>query len=121
MASRFAQALVAALMLLFSTASFAADSRDFTVINGTGYDVKGLYINPPGDEAWTDNELSGTLGNGNKYDVKFSGADRGCTWNMKVIWTDNSWQIFRGLDLCKISNVTLKYDKATDVASFTWD
>ena len=81
----------------------------------------GYYINPPGDNVFNDNELSGTLGEGNKFDVKFSGADKGCTWNMKVTWTDNSSSIFRGLDLCKISNVTLKYNKATDVASYTWD
>ena len=81
----------------------------------------GRLLNPPGDNAFNENELSGTLGEGNKFDVKFTGADKGCTWNMKVTWTDNSSSIFRGLDLCKISNVTLKYNKATDVASYTWD
>lgn len=120
MASRFAAALVAALVL-FSASVFAADDRDFTVINSTGYDIKGLFINPPGDENYNENELKGVLGDGNKFDVKFTGADKGCTWNMKVTWTDNSWSIFRGLDLCKISNVTLKYNKATDVTSYTWD
>jgi len=39
----------------------------------------------------------------------------------KVTWTDDSSSIFRGLDLCKISTVTLKYNKATDTASYTWD
>jgi len=120
MASRFAAALVAALVL-FSASVFAADDRDFTVINATGYDIKGLFINPPGDNVFNENELKGVLGDGNKFDVKFTGADKGCTWNMKVTWTDDSSSIFRGLDLCKISNVTLKYNKATDTASYTWD
>ena len=105
MASRFAAALVAALVL-FSTAVFA-DDRDFTVVNGTGYDIKGLFIKPPGDNVFNENELKGILGDGNKFDVKFTGADKGCTWNMKVTWTDDSSSIFRGLDLCKISTVTL--------------
>lgn len=120
MVSRIA-AVLAVVVALLAFPATAADDRDFTVINGTGYDIKGLYINPPGDEAWTENELKGTLGDGNKFDVKFTQADKGCTWNMKVTWTDNSWSIFRGLDLCKISNVTLKYNKATDTASYTWD
>ena len=119
MASRFAAALVAALVLF--SASVFADDRDFTVVNGTGYDIKGLFINPPGDNVFNENELKGVLGDGNKFDVKFTGADKGCTWNMKVTWTDDSSSIFRGLDLCKISTVTLKYNKATDTASYTWD
>ncbi len=119
MVSRLVIGLAAAIAL-FSSIAFA-DDRNFTVINSTGYDIKGLYINPPGDNVFNDNELSGVLGEGNKFDVKFSGADKGCTWNMKVTWTDNSSSIFRGLDLCKISNVTLKYNKSTDVASYTWD
>lgn len=86
--SRIALAAVAATVLF--SASAGADDRNFTVVNGTGYDIKGLFINPPGDNDFNDNELSGTLGDGNKFDVKFSGADKGCTWNMKVTWTDNS-------------------------------
>jgi hypothetical protein len=120
MASRLATAL-AVVVALFAFAATAADERDFTLINGTGYDIKGVYINPPGDEAWTENEIKDTLLDGNKFNVKFSQADKGCVWNMKITWTDNSWSIFRGLDLCKISNVTLKYNKATDTASYTWD
>jgi len=50
--------------------------------------------------------------------VKFTGADKGCTWNIKVTWTDNSWSLFRGLNLCEINVVTLKYDKASDTASY---
>jgi hypothetical protein len=119
MASRFAVVL-AAVLALFASASFA-DDRNFTVINGTGYDIKGIFVNPPGDNVFSENELSGVLGDGNKFDVKFTNADKGCTWNMKVTWTDDSSSIFRGLDFCKISNVTLKYNKATDVASYVWD
>ena len=107
--------------VLFAYPAAAADDRDFTVVNATGYDIKGLFINPPGDNVFNENELSGTLGNGNKFDVKFTAADKGCTWNMKVTWTDNSSSIFRGLDLCKINTVTLKYNKATDEASYVWD
>lgn len=121
MASRFAAAIVAALVLVFASFSAHADDRNFTLINGTGYDIKGVFINPPGDNVFNENELKGVLGDGNKFDVKFTGADKGCTWNMKITWTDDSSSIFRGLDLCKISNVTLKYNKATDTASYVWD
>ena len=100
----------------------AADQRDFGVINATGYPIKFLGVNPPNDNVWNENELSSTLANGAKFNVKFSGADKGCTWNIKVTWADdNTSSIFKGLDLCKINNVTLKYNKQTDEASYTVD
>lgn len=113
--------MIAAVVMLFSSATFA-DNRDFGVINATGYPIKFLGVNPPGDENWNENELSGTLADGAQTMVKFSGADKGCTWNIKVTWADdNSSSIFRGLDLCTINNVTLKYNRASDTASYTTD
>jgi hypothetical protein len=100
--------------------AIAADDRDFTIVNSTGYPIKFLGVNPPNDNVFNENELSSVLGNGNQFKVKFSGADKGCTWNIKVTWADdNTSSIFRGLDLCKINTVTLKYNKATDEASYT--
>jgi hypothetical protein len=99
-----------------------ADDRDFTIVNSTGYPIKFLGVNPPGDNVWNENELSGILGNGNQFKVKFSQADKGCTWNIKVTWADdNTSSIFRGLNLCTINTVTLKYNKSTDEASYTTD
>ena len=99
-----------------------ADDRDFTIVNATGYPIKFLGVNPPNDNVFNENELSSVLGNGNQFKVKFSGADKGCTWNIKVTWADdNSSSIFRGLDLCTINNVTLKYNRASDTASYTTD
>ncbi len=112
--------IAAALMMLFSVSAFA-DDRDFVLINGTGYDIKFLGVNAPGDENWNDNELSGVLNDGAQFKVKFSGADKGCSWNIKVTWTDNSWSLFRGLDLCTINTVTLKYNRNTDTASYVTD
>ncbi|MBV8167835.1 MAG: hypothetical protein JO021_13655 [Alphaproteobacteria bacterium] len=99
-----------------------ADDRDFTIVNGTGYPIKFLGVNAPNDNVWNENELSSTLGNGASFKVKFSGADKGCTWNIKVTWADdNTSSIFRGLNLCTINTVTLKYNKSTDEASYTTD
>ena len=52
--------------------------------------------------------------------MKFSQADKGCRWNVKVTWADdNTSSIFRNIDLCKTEVMTLKYDKAADKASYT--
>jgi hypothetical protein len=116
--TRFAVALATLVFLAWGGTAYA-DDRNFTVVNNTGYPIKGLFVNPPGDNVFNDNELSAVLAEGASFPVKFSGADKGCTWNIKVTWTDNSSSIFRNLDLCSINNVFLKYDKASDTASYT--
>jgi hypothetical protein len=108
--------------VMFGSAVDAADQRDFTIVNATGYPIKFLGVNEPSDPVYNENELSGILGNGASFKVKFSNADKGCSWNIKVTWADdNTSSIFKGLDLCKINTVTLKYNKQTDVASYTTD
>jgi len=113
--------LIAAVMLMFSTASPSfADDRDFTIVNATGYPIKFIGVNPPGDNVWNENELDGILPDGGKKRVKFSNADKGCMWHIKVTWADdNTSSIFRGLNLCKIETVTLKYNRKTDEATYT--
>jgi len=119
--SAFTKLAVALATLVFLTwgGNASADDRNFTVVNNTGYPIKGLFVNPPGDNVFNENELSSVLAEGGSFAVKFSGADKGCTWNIKVTWTDNSSSIFRNLDLCTINNVFLKYDKASDTSSYT--
>ena len=117
--NKVALGLLVVVVLLFSSVSFA-DDRDFTIINATGYPIKFIGVNPPGDEVWNENELGKVLTDGDSIAVKFSGADKGCTWNIKVIWADdNTSSIFRSLNLCEINSVTLKYNRATDTASYT--
>ncbi len=118
---KLACAFLTVVALVFATASFA-DDRDFTIVNGTGYPIKFVGVNAPGDEVWNENELSGVLTDTASKKVKFTGADKGCTWNIKVTWADdNTSSYFRGLNLCTINSVTLKYNKASDTASYTTD
>ncbi len=109
---------VAALALM-GQAAFAADMRNVTVVNGTGYGIKFLGFNNPGDNDWSDNELGGTMAAGASVYVKFNTADKGCKWNFKIEWADAGWPgvLWDGIDLCSIDEITLKYDKATDTTT----
>lgn len=78
----------------------------------------------PTDNVYNENELDAPLANGAKFLVKFTRADggRACIWNIKVDWADGSnASFFRGLNLCEINNVYMKYNKDTDVTSYTTD
>jgi len=110
---------VAALALIGQTALAAADLRNVTVVNGTGYGIKFLGFNNPGDNDWSDNELGGNLADGANVYVKFNTADKGCKWNFKIEWADAGWPgvLWEGIDLCSIDEITLKYDRATDTTT----
>jgi hypothetical protein len=101
--------------------AMAADMRDVKVVNGTGYGVKFLGFNNPGDDDWSDNELGDVLANGASVLVKFNTADEGCVWNFKIDWADPGYPgvLWKDVDLCRISVLTLRYDRKTDTTSYT--
>jgi len=112
-------ALVVAVATLSGSSAFAADQRNVTVVNGTGYDIKFLGFNNPGDDDWSDNELSSPLADGASVYVKFDTSDKGCKWNFKIDWADPGYPgvLWRNIDLCSIETITLRYDRATDKTS----
>jgi hypothetical protein len=92
--------------------------RNVTVVNGTGYGIKFLGFNNPGDNDWSDNELppSSVLPDGNSVYVKFNTDDKGCKWNFKIDWADPGYPgvVWQDIDLCSVTTVTLKYDRSSD-------
>jgi hypothetical protein len=109
-----------AIAALGATSTFAADERNVTVVNGTGYGIKFLGFNNPGDNDWSDNELGGVLADGGDVYVKFNTADKGCKWNIRIDWADAGYPgvLWKDVDLCSIETLTLKYDRASDTTSF---
>lgn len=109
-----------AVAALSATSTFAADERNVTVENGTGYGIKFLGFNNPGDNDWSDNELGGVLADGGDVYVKFNTADKGCKWNIRIDWADAGYPgvLWKDVDLCSIETLTLKYDRASDTTSF---
>src|SRR5579872_5879018 len=106
---------------LIGSPSFAEDQRNVTVVNGTGYGIKFLGFNNPGDNEWSENELppNSVLPDGNSVYVKFNTADSGCKWNFKIEWSDPGYPgvVWHDVDLCHIDTVTLRYDRASDTTS----
>ena len=113
----------AAVAMLSASATFAADERNVTVVNGTGYGIKFLGFNNPGDNDWSDNELGSVLANGSSIYVKFNNADKGCKWNFRISWAQAGYPdvLWRNVDLCSIDTITLKYDRGSDTTSFSAD
>ena len=113
-------ALIILGLSLGAFAARAADSRNVTVINETGYAIKFLGFNGPDDglEEW-DNELDKTLKNQESAYVEFDEDDEGCVWNVKVIWANyDEAVLWKNVNLCKFTALRLRYDSNTKTTSF---
>ncbi|WP_246801072.1 hypothetical protein [Bradyrhizobium genosp. L] len=81
-------ALLVMGIALATAPSRAADNRNVSVVNETGYAIKFLGFNGPDDglDEW-ENELEETLKNQDTAYVEFGADDEGCVWNIKVDFT----------------------------------
>jgi hypothetical protein len=119
MKSFFTSLILMALTLACSP-SFAADSRNVSVVNETGYAIKFLGFNGPDDglDEW-DNELETTLKNQDSTYVEFDNDDEGCVWNVKVVWANyDEAVLWKNVNLCKFTALRLRYDSGTKTTSF---
>ena len=113
-------ALIAVGLSLAASPSFAADSRNVTVVNETGYAIKFLGFNGPDDglDEW-DNELESTLKNQESTYVEFDNENDGCVWNIKVEWENyDEAVLWKNVNLCKFTALRLRYDSGTKTTSF---
>jgi hypothetical protein len=89
---------------------------DFKLINETGYDIEAVYVDPTTSDSWSENILdTPELADGDSADVTFVGDPETCKWDIRVDWVGDydptAWQ---NLNLCKISEITLRYDSDTE-------
>ena len=115
-------ALIAFGLALIAVPSSAADSRNVSVINETGYAIKFLDFNSPDDglTEW-ENELDKTLKNQDTAYVEFDEDEDedGCVWNIKVDWANYDESVlWKNVNLCKFNVLRLRYDSGTKTTSF---
>ena len=116
--TRLKIALLTVVMIVSSNAAMA-DKRNFSLTNGTGYDIHSVFVDSSNSNSWSDDIMGRDIfRDGETIDINFEGADKGCKWDLKVEWTDNSpsteWHDF---NLCQITSITLKYNRKTDTTT----
>jgi len=111
---RHAIGILVSALLLSSVAAFAADERNVTIHNATGYGIKFIGVNTVDDEEFDENELSEVLKNGQSVYITFSEDDDGCRWNIKIEWELSGYgsPLLENVDLCKVSDIRLLYDRS---------
>ena len=104
--------LFAVCVSLSSSAVFAGDA-DFTLVNGTGYTIREVYISAANRNAWGRDRLGdGELEKNKSKLFKFSDSAN-CKQDIKVVFDAGDAEvIWEDLDLCEINKLTLKYNRA---------
>jgi hypothetical protein len=94
--------------------------QDFVLINRTGYEISEVYLSPVKTKSWGDDVMGpdDTLKNGTKVTIEFEHEATACKWDMKIVFSDEEEAIWEGFDLCKISEITLKYEGKRPTATY---
>jgi hypothetical protein len=118
-----ASAMLVSAFAAATTSAQAQSKQDFTLINRTGYNIGELYISPGKADDWEKDILGeGMLENGKQKNITFQRVGNTCVWDLKVVYDDDSSNaVWHDIDLCKVSKITIKYNKATDKTSATFD
>ena len=114
---KFLRAL--ALACLFALPGVAqALNLDFELVNGTGYAIKEIYISPASVADWQQNILSESMDDGESAEITFNPEADAALWDMKIVWVDPGEDVvWQGLDLTKISKLTLRYNAENNETS----
>jgi hypothetical protein len=90
------------------------DALDFDIVNATGYEIKEVLIAPSASADWHDDDdvLQGRpFPDGSTLHISFSPKAAAEHWDIRVTYSiDNTYKEFDGLNLTKISKVTLHWD-----------
>ena len=108
----FRRAALALGMLAVAGTPALAGEQDFSLINATGYDISELYVAPSDSADWQEDVLGqDVLVDGQQANISFSRDTDTCAWDLKVVYADDdSSAEWRGVDLCALAVVTIKYD-----------
>ena len=111
------------LAALTGSAQAQQAHQDFTLINATGYDIKEVYVSPSKADNWEEDVLGDDeLIEGHQTHIKFTRANKTCKWDLKVVYSeDDSDAVWSDIDLCRVSAITVKWNRKTNVTSAVFE
>ncbi len=105
----------AATLLIVSGSALAQSKQDFRLTNKTGYTIDKVYVAPSKSNDWEEDILGrGTLANGEWVDITFPKKNQVCSYDLKVVYDDNTPVEWYNFDLCEVSKISIFYSKSED-------
>lgn len=107
-----------ALVMALTTLPAFAGEETLTVNNKTGYTISEIYIAPASSNEWEEDIMGDDqLETDTSVDIDFSKSEDTCKWDMRAVYDDKTTAVWRNIDLCKISTISLFYNAKTNVTS----
>ena len=104
--------LATPLSLAVTHAASAQGRQDFALVNRTGYQINELYVGASSSDSWGDDLLRrSVLPDRGGVNVTFAQASRECRWDIKVVYDDGDESEFLRVDLCRVSRLTLFWNR----------
>lgn len=113
----------AAALLVAVTASPALASDETLHLNNrTGYTISEVYIAPTTTDNWEEDILGqDSLEPNSSVDIDFSKSEDTCKWDLKAVYDDGTNAVWKNIDLCSISTITMFYNANTNVTSAKYE
>ena len=112
-------ALGIALTLATGASVLLAGDQDFVLVNKTGYDIDQVYVSAANQKEWGDDIMGkDVLTNGDKVTIEFPHKEKECIWDMKIVFSDEEEAVWEDFNLCKVREITLKYEGKRPTATF---
>jgi hypothetical protein len=91
-------------------AAWAADA-DFKLVNRTGYEISEIYISPTQRKQWGRDRMGEHVLKNNFSKVFRFGDTRNCRQDIRVVFSDGDTVEWDDINLCRLSQVTLRYNR----------
>ncbi len=109
--------LVSALAI--GATALRAGDQDFVLVNKTGYDIDQVFVAPANEKEWGEDIMGkDTLDDGQRVTIEFAHKEKECMWDMKIVFSDEEEAVWEDFDLCKVREITLRYEKKRPTATF---
>ena len=103
---------VLAAPALFAPGSAQAADQDFSIVNRTGYQIDSVYVSPVNVRNWGEDVMGkDALADGETVNITFPNRTNTCNWDLKVKFNDGDESTWSNMNLCRISKVSLFWDR----------
>ncbi|HAN75838.1 MAG TPA: hypothetical protein DCQ51_03395 [Planktothrix sp. UBA8407] len=100
-------------LIALTALSSLADVITISVINNSGKKMTAVYISPPDQEDWGDNELPEAIADREKQDFEweqadYGGSNAGCIFDVRAEYEDGKSTDLSDVDLCSEASLNFK-------------
>ena len=86
-----------------------AGKQDFVLVNKTGLTISEVYVSASKSNEWEEDVLGRDVLEDDTYvTIRFTGAEKQCTFDIKIVDEDGDELFWTNIDLCRAERVTLK-------------